>query len=172
MARNPRQRHHQDELRGSVFHPVPDWAQQLYQKMLHVEKLIHMAMRLDEDDIPPEVQRKLDRIYNIARKTSGKIDDALDDDRHGGPVIRQENNTMAKTIDEALAAVTAASTRTDSIIADRASLKQQLDDALANVTLPADVQAKIDQIFDIETSDAAKIDAALNANVPPAEPTT
>lgn len=70
---------------------------------------------------------------------------------------------MARNIDETLEAVRAASGRTDSIIADRASLKQQLADALANVTLPADVQAKIDEIFDIETGDAKKIDDALNA---------
>lgn len=72
-----------------------------------------------------------------------------------------------RTIDEALAAVTDADTRTDSIIADRVSLKQQLADALANVHIPDDVQAKIDRIFDISTGDAQKIDAALNANVPP-----
>lgn len=74
------------------------------------------------------------------------------------------------TIDEALEAVRSASTRTDSIIADRAAIKQQLDDALSGVKLPADVQAKIDEIFNIEKSDAEKIDAALNANVPPPEP--
>lgn len=74
---------------------------------------------------------------------------------------------MAHTIDETLAAVRAADTRTDSIIADRASLKTQLDDALKNVKIPPDVQDKIDAIFDLSTADAAKVDAALNANVPP-----
>lgn len=76
---------------------------------------------------------------------------------------------MAKTLDEVLEAVRQASTRTDSIIADRAALKQQLDDALSGVTLPPAVQAAVDAIFDIEASDAAKIDAALSANVPPVE---
>ena len=88
----------------------------------------------------------------------------------GAPPGKQgKENTMA-TIDEALEAVRSASTRTDSIIADRASLKAQLDEALANVKIPADVQAKIDEIFNIEKSDAEKIDAALNTNVPPPEP--
>ena len=73
-----------------------------------------------------------------------------------------------RTIDETLAAVTAADTRVDSIIADRASLKQQLADALSSVRIPPDVQAKINQIFDVSAADAAKVDAALNANVPPA----
>lgn len=72
-----------------------------------------------------------------------------------------------RTIDEALAAATAASTRTDSIIAYAAGLKTQLDAALANVSIPPDVQAKINQIFDLDTADAVKVDAALNANVPP-----
>lgn len=74
---------------------------------------------------------------------------------------------MARSIDETLKAVQDADTRVDSIIADRASLKAQLDAALANVNIPADVQAKIDSIFDISTADAVKVDAALNANVPP-----
>ncbi len=71
-----------------------------------------------------------------------------------------------RTIDETLAAVTAEDTRTDSIIAFVANLKAQLAAALANTTIPADVQAKINQIFDTSTADAAKVDAALNANVP------
>lgn len=72
-----------------------------------------------------------------------------------------------RTIDETLAAATAASTRTDSVIAYAAGLKTQLDAALANVSIPPDVQAKINQIFDLDTADAVKVDAALNANVPP-----
>lgn len=75
---------------------------------------------------------------------------------------------MARTLAEALAVVRAASTRTDSLIADRAGLKKQVEDLLAaQGGIPADVQAGLDEIFDIETADAAKIDAALNANVPP-----
>lgn len=78
---------------------------------------------------------------------------------------------MARTLAEALEAVRAASTRTDSLIADRAGLKKQVEDLLAaQGAIPADVQAGLDQIFDIETADAAKIDAALNANVPPPPP--
>ena len=77
---------------------------------------------------------------------------------------------MARTIDETLAAVTAADTRVDSIIADRASLKDQLAAALANTNISAETQAKIDKIFDLSTADAAKVDAALNANVPPPVP--
>lgn len=75
---------------------------------------------------------------------------------------------MARTLEETLTAVRAASTRTDSLIADRASLKQQVEDLLAQQgQIPAAVQAGLDEIFDIEDADAKKIDAALNTNVPP-----
>jgi hypothetical protein len=68
------------------------------------------------------------------------------------------------TPDETLAAVTAADSKVDSIIAFAAGLKQQLKDALAGVTLPPAVQAKINSIFDLSTADAAKVDAAMEAN--------
>jgi hypothetical protein len=78
---------------------------------------------------------------------------------------------MVHSLAETLAAVRAASTRTDSIIADRAALKKQVEDLLAaQGTISPEVQAGLDEIFDVETSDAAKIDAALNANVPPPTP--
>lgn len=48
-----------------------------------------------------------------------------------------------RTFAEALAAVTAADTRVDSIIADRAALKSQLDAALANTVITPAVQAQI-----------------------------
>jgi hypothetical protein len=74
---------------------------------------------------------------------------------------------MARSLAEALEAVRAASTRTDSLIADRAGLKKQVEDLLAGQgKIPQEVQDGLDAIFDIETADAAKIDEALNANVP------
>lgn len=77
-----------------------------------------------------------------------------------------------RTLEEALEAVRAASSRTDSLIADRAALKEQVQNLLEQQgTIPDEVQAGLDEIFDIETADAAKIDAALSENTePPAEP--
>lgn len=72
-----------------------------------------------------------------------------------------------RTLDETLAAVTAEDSRVDSVIAYVATLKQQLADALSGVTVPPAVQAKINSIFDLSTASAAKVDTALNANVPP-----
>lgn len=72
------------------------------------------------------------------------------------------------TVDETLAVVTAEDTRIDSVIAYAAGLKQQLADALSGVTIPPAVQTKINQIFDLSSASAAKVDVALNANVPPA----
>jgi hypothetical protein len=74
------------------------------------------------------------------------------------------------TAQETLDAVTAEDTRVDSVIAYAAGLKAQVAAALANVTLPADVQTKLNAIFDLSTASAAKVDAALNANVPPPVP--
>jgi hypothetical protein len=68
-----------------------------------------------------------------------------------------------RSIDETLAAVTAADVGVDSVIALVAGLKQQLADALAGVTLPPGVQAKINSIFDLSTGDATKINTALSA---------
>lgn len=75
---------------------------------------------------------------------------------------------MARTLEEALEAVRAASTRTDSLIADRAGLKEQVENLLEQQgTIPDAIQAGLDEIFDIETADAAKIDAALTENTEP-----
>lgn len=68
---------------------------------------------------------------------------------------------------DALAAVTAESTRVDSLIAAFDGIKKALADALAGVTLPPNVQADIDAITSMSTADAAKLDAALNTNTPP-----
>lgn len=78
---------------------------------------------------------------------------------------------MAHTLEETLAAVRAASSRTDSLIADRAALKAQVEELLAQQgQIPPEVQAGLDEIFDIEDADAKKIDEALNTNVPPPTP--
>lgn len=72
---------------------------------------------------------------------------------------------MARTLAETLAAVRAASGRTDSLIEDRAQLKLRVEELLAaQGGISPEVQAGLDEIFDIETADAAKIEAALAAN--------
>lgn len=78
---------------------------------------------------------------------------------------------MARTLEETLASVRKASTRTDSLIEDRAVLKARVEELLAQQgQIPAEVQAGLDEIFDIEEADAVKIDAALNTGVPPVDP--
>ena len=83
-----------------------------------------------------------------------------------GIMDRQEK--IMASIADALAAVHAADTRVDSVLALLAEIKKQLADALAGVTLPPAVQAQVDEILSVSTADAAKIDTALNANAPPA----
>ncbi len=70
------------------------------------------------------------------------------------------------TIQEALAAVKANSSRTGSLIALFNSKKAELEAALANQMTP-EIQAAIDEVLGVEKADAVVIDAALNANAPP-----
>lgn len=74
------------------------------------------------------------------------------------------------TIQEALAVVKANSSRTGSLIALFDAKKAELEAALANAMTP-EIQAAIDEVFDVETADAVVIDGALNANVPAPVPT-
>lgn len=74
---------------------------------------------------------------------------------------------MAHTIQEALSLVKSNSTRAGSLIALFKAKKAELEAALANAMTP-EVQAAIDEVFDVETADATAMDEALNTNVPPA----
>ena len=76
---------------------------------------------------------------------------------------------MAATYQDVVAAAKAASGRTDSLIAVYAATKARVEELLAaQGTLSPEVQAGLDEIFDIETSDAAKLDAAIGPPVFPA----
>lgn len=69
------------------------------------------------------------------------------------------------TIQEVLDVVAATSGSADSIIVLLNGIKQQLADALAQIGgVPAEVQAKIDEVFAIAVANKAKIDEAVSAN--------
>jgi hypothetical protein len=85
-------------------------------------------------------------------------------------VLNKENSIMS-TLDDDLAAVTAESTRLDSIDTLITTLNQRIADALSGTTLPPAVQAKVDAVFAGLQANSAKIDTALNTNVPPPAPT-
>lgn len=133
------------------------------------EALMGTVINIYTSQFDCEDEAKIKEIRAVIRDINLKLGRALGEPGSVPGTLRKKGEPMAKTLDEVLEAVRQASTRTDSIIADRAALKQQLDDALSGVTLPPAVQAAVDAIFDIEASDAAKIDAALSANVPPVE---
>lgn len=78
-----------------------------------------------------------------------------------------KGDSIMATLDQILADVTDQSTKLDSIAALIAGLKQQIADALAGVTLPPAVQAKVDAIFTAAEGNSAKIQTALDANVTP-----
>ena len=86
-------------------------------------------------------------------------------------ILRRQEAQMA-TIDQVLADVTDEGSRLDSLSTLLAGLEQQLKDALAGLIIPADVQTKIDAVFSQAETNKAKIDAALNSNVPPPVPGT
>ena len=86
-----------------------------------------------------------------------------------GRVIGREIEIMASLQDD-LDAITAQSTRLDSLNTFVSGLEQQLKDALSGANLSPENQAKVDAIFDAVHANDAKIDTALNSNVP--APTT
>jgi chromosome segregation ATPase len=118
-----------------------------------------------------ETEAKVIKIRGIVDSINARLGRALGEPGARPGNLRRGLEDMAKTLDEALESVRSASTRTDSIIADRKELKAQLEEALKNAgTITPAQQAAIDEIFDIETSDAKKIDDALNTGVEPPAP--
>jgi capsule polysaccharide export protein KpsE/RkpR len=75
--------------------------------------------------------------------------------------LQTKMETMMATLDEVLADVQAESTQIDSLTTLTAGLKQQLTDALSGVTLPPDVQAKVDAVFAGVEANKQKV---VNAN--------
>lgn len=73
------------------------------------------------------------------------------------------------TMQENLDKVAEQSTRLDSIITLIDTTKAELDAILAG-QLPPDVQAKVDSLFEGLKANDAKIDDALNTNVPAPAP--
>lgn len=71
------------------------------------------------------------------------------------------------TIDQVLADVTDESTQIDGLSTLISGLRQQVADAVKNAGIPADVQAKIDQVFAVAEQNKAKVSAALTANIAP-----
>jgi hypothetical protein len=85
-------------------------------------------------------------------------------------IIDTENIIMS-TLDDDLAEVTEQGSRLDSIDTLITTLNQRIADALSGTTLPPGVQAKVDAVFAGLQANKAKIDTALNTNVPPPAPT-
>lgn len=81
-------------------------------------------------------------------------------------LLLEKVEKMAHTLDEGLELITDEKTDIASLAAFITSLKQQLADVLAGVSLPPAVQAKVDAIFDAATARKQEIADALAANVP------
>lgn len=78
-----------------------------------------------------------------------------------------EKNIMA-TLDQVLQDIADEKTAIASVSELIAGLRKQVEDALAGVTLPPAVQAKIDQVFEGAEANKKALADALAANVPPA----
>lgn len=92
-----------------------------------------------------------------------------DDSRILRRLIQLITEKIMPTLDETLAKVTEQGDRLDSLLAFVSGLKKQLEEALAGQLTP-EMQAKIDAIFTEAEENRAKIDEALNVNVPPPTP--
>lgn len=84
--------------------------------------------------------------------------------------IEHKENQIMATLDEVLADVADESTKIDSLSTLVAGIKAQLDAILAGGVTP-EVQAKVDALFAGIEANKAKVQAAIDANTPPA-PTT
>lgn len=73
------------------------------------------------------------------------------------------------TLDDLVAAATAEDTKIDSLIALTAQLKAKVDEIVAGALTP-DQQAKIDAAFAAISDNPDRIQAAIDANTPPATP--
>ena len=82
-------------------------------------------------------------------------------------LLSRKLRIIMATLDDVLAVVTEEAGQIDSMIALITGLQKQLADALAGITLPAQVQAKVDAIFVQAKADSDKIVQAVNANTPP-----
>jgi ABC-type transporter Mla subunit MlaD len=79
--------------------------------------------------------------------------------------LTKQQEAMMATLTETLAAVTDEDTKVDSIIALVGGLQSQVNAVLAG-NLPPALQAQVNAVFDQAKASGAKIDTALNANVP------
>lgn len=82
-------------------------------------------------------------------------------------LITSKLDQIMATLDQILADVVDEHTKIEGLITLLNGIKQQLADALAGTTLPPEVQAKIDAVFDGVEVNKAAIVAALDANTPP-----
>lgn len=81
----------------------------------------------------------------------------------------QQGDHMATTLDDILSSVEEEDAVDDSIITLLNGIKEQLDAVIAGELTPAQ-QAKVDKIFTKVESSKAKVEAAILANTPQAEP--
>jgi uncharacterized coiled-coil protein SlyX len=95
-------------------------------------------------------------IKSIQTTTESKLDS----------ILANQEKIMA-TLDEVLTEVAKETTDISSLTTFIQGIQQQLADALSGVTLPPDVQAKVDAVFTNVTSNDAAVLAAMAANVPP-----
>lgn len=88
-------------------------------------------------------------------------------------LLTAKENAMDETLDQVLQDVQNESTVEDSLIALTTSIKTQLDAALANTSISASDQAKIDAIFTGIEANKTKLASAITTNTPvPAAPAT
>lgn len=97
-----------------------------------------------------------------------RIIEGIDDLQNQLGRVSREVNHMDKTVDDLVANVASEATLIGSLSTLTSGIKAQLDAALAGTTLPADVQAKINSVFDAVEANKTALTGAITANTPAA----
>jgi hypothetical protein len=100
------------------------------------------------------IEQKLDAVLALQRTLLARQDR-----------VRITQEVIMRTIDELLRAVSAQSTRIDSVLAVVAGLRQRIATELAETNVPEATQQKIDKVFDEVEANSSRLQRALDENV-------
>jgi hypothetical protein len=116
--------------------------------------------------------KEWNQLVNRINSLGTKVDTLLAFSTKGVDKAKVEDfmASTGKTLDDIIADIKDLGTKEDGLVTLMNGLEQQLKDALAGVSLPPDVQAKIDAAFDAVESRKQAIQDAIDANTPPSPP--
>jgi hypothetical protein len=116
--------------------------------------------------------KEWNQLVNRINSLGTKVDTLLARSNQGVDKAKVEDfmASTGKTLDDIIADIKDLGTKEDGLVTLMNGLEQQLKDALAGISLPPDVQAKIDAAFDAVEARKQAIQDAIDANTPPSPP--